>query len=246
MQRSGKRGKYRTPYSRAPAGYSRARAQRAGGRRRRQARQFRVGYDRTGGFYGRYTSGGERKFFDTDVSLNPVTAALVVNNLTIVPEGNRENNRIGRKITVTNIHIRGAVSLLAPTVATNSSSIVIGMLVQDTQTNGAAFTATDLLETDAFTSFANLANSQRFKILKKKVWNLSSGGGAPSGAAFVMSEDNRYVSCNLKCNIPIEYDNSATTGVVTSVRSNNLYWVTQSDNAAGITQLNARIRYTDH
>ncbi len=72
----------------APAGYSRAAAQRRG-RRRASYRPFRPGFDRTGGFYGRFAGpGGEKKFFDTDVDDAVVSGSMTINNLTVVPEGN--------------------------------------------------------------------------------------------------------------------------------------------------------------
>lgn len=214
---------------------------------RYKKRAFRPGYDRTSGYYGRYkrTGAGELKFFDTDVNDASVSNAMTINNLTIVPEGNGESDRVGRKITIKKIHIRGTVTLLSGTDMALCSTNVLCMLVQDTQTNGAAFAATDLLDTDNFKSFRNLANSQRFKVLYKKVYSLKVSGAAPTGAALAHGEDIRYINVNKSVNIPIEYDNSATTGAVTTVRSNNLYWVTQATEAsAGITA-GARIRYQD-
>ncbi len=119
------------------------------------------------------------------------------------------------------------------------------MVVQDTQTNGAAFLAADLIDVDTFKSFRNLSNSQRFKVLYKRVYNLKVSGAAPSGAALVFGEDVRDINVNISCNVPIEYDNSATSGVITSVRTNNLYWVTQSSTSSTAIVANARLRYTD-
>ncbi len=246
MQRSGKRGKYRTPYSRAPAGYSRARAQRRGAYRARKRRPFRPGYDRTGGFYGRFSgSANEMKFVDTSIDDAVIAPTLTVNNLTIIPEGNSESERIGRKLTIKKIHCKGRIELPAATAATSTSDIVICMLVQDTQTNGAAFTTADLHVEDTFDSYRNLSNSGRFKILWKKVYTLRSAGAAPSGAALIFGEDVRYFSCNVNCDIPIEYDNTATTGVITTVKTNNVYWCTQSSSGfCGLTGVN-RLRYAD-
>ncbi len=208
-------------------------------------RRFVPGRDRTGGYYGRFTNGGEKKFFDTTVDDTPITTTMVIQNLTIVPEGNGESARIGRKITIKSVHVKGVLTMIQATDAANTSDKVFGMLVQDTQTNGAPFVVTDLLDTDVITSFRNLANSKRFKVLKKKTWTFKAGGAAASGAAFIFSQDQKDVNINLKCNIVMEYDNSATTGVITSVRSNNLYWVTQSSGGVVNSVLQARIRYED-
>ncbi len=211
-------------------------------------RMFVPGRDRTGGYYGRFTSrgNGELKFKDTTVSDTPITTTMVIQNLTVIAEGNGESERVGRKVTIKSVHIKGVMTMVEATSAANTTDKVFGMLVQDTQTNGAAFAATDLLDTDVVTSFRNLANSKRFKILMKKTWLFKAGGAAPSGAAFVFSQDQKDVTINKKCNIEMEYDNSATTGVITSVRSNNIYWVTQSSGGFVNSVLTARIRYSDH
>ncbi len=219
---------------------------RTGYKRTTRKATFRPGYDRTGGYYGRFAGpSGELKFFDTDLDDAVVVVGMAIYNLTIVPEGNGESDRIGRKMTIKRIHIRGNVSIAANATMANSSDTVIGMLVQDTQTNGAQYTAADLLDTDSFKSFRNLANSKRFKILHKVIFDLKVGGAAPSGAALLHGEDVISINVNKNVSIPIEYDNSANTGVITSVRTNNLYWVTQS--SAGVSSIiaNARIRYTD-
>lgn len=216
-------------------------------KRTRQIKRFVPGYDRTGGYYGRYSgAGGEKKFFDTNIGSDvTVTAALLRTNLAIIAEGNGESNRIGRKVTVKNIHVQGIVALNSATSSNATSDIVYCMIVLDKQTNGSLFNATDLLDTDGFTSFRNLANSHRFKVLKKIVMDFSAGGGVESGVGHAYSENLTSFSINHKCSIDIEFDNSATTGVITSCRSNNIYFVTQSGSGlCGITA-RARIRYTD-
>ncbi len=212
----------------------------------RKKRYFQPGYDRTGGYYGRYSGRQpEAKFFNTVVSDAVVTTTMVISNLTVVPEGNGESERVGRKINIKSIHVRGSLTLPSTTTMADTSDVVICMLVQDTQTNGAAFAATDLLDTDGFTSFRNLANSTRFRILYKKIYALKIYGAAPSGAALVSGEDVRAININKRVNIPMEYDNSASTGAIGTVRSNNVYWVTQSSAGISGTALTARIRYTD-
>ncbi len=175
-----------------------------------------------------------------------IPSSLFAHELLIIPEGNGESDRVGRKITIKNIHVKGLIKLAAATAATDTSDQVTCMLVQDTQTNGIQFAANILLDTDAFDSFRNLANSKRFKILYKRVVTLKAGGAAPSGAAFVFSEDVKTLNVNVATSIPIEYDNSANTGVITSVRTNNVYWVTQSESAVTGIIATARIRYTDN
>ncbi len=189
---------------------------------------------------------GERKFFDTDLDDAVVTTTMNIVNLTIIPEGNGESDRIGRKVTVRKISVRGNIELSASTSASTTSATVLCYLVQDKQTNGAQFLAADLLDVDSFKSFRNLSNSSRFTVLAKKVFNLTVGGAAPSGAALVFGEYIQDLTFNINCNVPIEYDNSATTGAIGTVKTNNLYWVTQSSTSSTTIVANARLRYTDN
>ncbi len=202
-----------------------------------------AGYYRRSGYYG---GSVEKKFLDTSISDASVTAALTATNLNIVVQGDGESERIGRKMTIKNIRINTYFTLLAATAAASTSETVRCMLVQDTQTNGAAFAAVDLLETDVYNSFRNLANQTRFKVLWSRQYAFKAGGAAASGAAFVFSEDVKNIKMSKKCNIVIEFDNSATTGAVTTQRSNSLHWVTLSSTGALTVSVGlCRIRYMD-
>lgn len=188
----------------------------------------------------------EKKFFDTSVDDATVSAAMTINNLTIVAEGNGDSDRQGRQISVTDIHVKGALTLPAAGGASSSTDQVTCMLVQDKQTNGAAFTALLLIETDTFDAFRNIANSARFRVLWKEVYSMKAGGAAPSGAALVFSEDIAQIDANIKVRIPIIYNDAFADGRIATVRTNNLYWVTQASTGVCGIVATARIRYTDN
>ncbi len=246
MQRSAQRRRISRAAYRARGGRSRGAAGRYARRGAIRGRRYIPGFDRRGGFYGRYGQvGGEKKFFDTVIDDAVVSANMTINNLTIIPEGNGESARIGRKITLKSAHMKGTITLTAATAAVNTSDTVTCMVVQDTQTNGQQFAATDLLTTDSFDSFRNLAESVRFKVLYKKIYNLKSSGAAASGAAFVFGEDVRSFAVNVPMNIVMQYNDDTTDGAIGTVRTNNLYWVTQA--STGVTSIigEARVRYSD-
>lgn len=189
----------------------------------------------------------EKKFLDTALADGTMASTMTFYNLAVVPQGDTESQRVGRRITIKAIHIRGSLTLLGATDVTNTSCQVRMRLIVDQQTNGAQFTSTDLLETDAINSFANLANRERFIVLKDQTYTLSAGGAAATGAAYAFSETIRNLECHKFTNFPIEYDNSATTGAISTVRSNSL-WVVFQCSTAEIVALSAtaRIRYTDN
>ncbi len=189
------------------------------------------GYTRRSGYYGRYgtrASGsmGEQKFHDHNVGtdIGAVANTLEVSQIAVVPQGATESERVGRKMIVHSIALKGLLSLGDGTDFDLSADIIRVYIIQDMQTNGGVFGATQLLETDNFQSFNNLANKGRFKILKVKEYSFRSQSAASTTApAIHFGEDIKPVHLYLKCKIPIEFDNSAATGVVTSCRSNNIY-----------------------
>ncbi len=251
MQRSGKRGKFRTPYSNPPAGYSRARAQRRGGRIARRRRQFRPGYDRTSGFYGRYAgSGTEFKFFDVDVDDAAIAVAgtIAASTVLTIAEGNGESNRVGRKVTVRNIGWRFQVKLTAAAAGSAASDSVRVILYLDKQTNGSAATATMILESDDYQSFNNLANKGRFRVLMDRTYDVNASSGSGRGTTDTMSFGDVVVNDTFfkKCNIPIEYDNSASDGSLGSMRSNNIGVLLLSKDGHCGFESKMRFRYSDH
>ncbi len=245
MQRPSQRRKY-SPAAYKPYKMPRRTRARYPGRSTYNRAGVVAGYTRRTGYYGRFSGpGGEKKFKDTIVNDAVVAQLMTFNQITVIAEGASESQRIGRKITVKSVHIKGTLKLANTGVVAETVDHVKLFLVQDTQTNGSLMTAVQLLETDNYASFRNLANSGRFKILYSKSFNLVSKSGAGDTANVIFGEDIRTINCNVRCNIPIEYDNSAATGVVTSVRSNNLYWVSQSKSGFCEIHGNARVRYED-
>ncbi len=234
---------------------------------KRRARGQRVGYakkQRRAG-YGRgamvlaprrqpgvatFFARGETKFFDTDLDaiFGTIATTMESSNLVIIPQGNTESQRIGRKVVLTRVDCKGILTLPASAADTNTSEIVRLLLVCDKQTNGAAFTGTDIWETDNWRSFNNLANSSRFRVLQSKTFVMNSSAGSGRGStdtlSFAESVYEWKMGVNLK--LPIEYDNTATTGAVTTQRSNSLWLVSQSTTGLAIMFVsNSRVRFAD-
>ncbi len=214
-------------------------------------RKFVPGRDRVSGYYGRYRKIkgllGELKFFDTAISDATLIGTMTFHNLNIVVQGNTESNRIGRKITVQSVSIKGELSLNSTTAAGDTAVNVKMSLVQDKQTNGNQFVATDLLETDVIGSFNNLANKSRFRVIRTWYFSINHGAGASTATpTVVFGKTTTWVNEHVKCNIDIEFDNSATTGAVSTQRSNSLTLIFQtSNNEIAFILMQARIRFSD-
>jgi len=207
--------------------------------------KVRRGYTRQSGFYGRFPPvGDELKFFDTALAFTfdatgevPATGQLV-----LIPQGTTESTRVGNKCVITSINLKGNL-LFAPGAAVAAASTIAYMwLIQDTQANGAAAAITDVFTgTNASTVFRNIANSNRFIILKKFVWNFTSQAGATTAFAQVIKNFNYYK----KCNIPLKY--SSTSGAITELKSNNIFLITGSINSDDTITMdgNCRVRFND-
>lgn len=204
------------------------------------------GYTRTSGYYGRYAGmgGRELKFFDTALGFTFDTTGEVptTGQLVLIPQGVTESTRIGRKCVIKSITIRGGISSNIST-ATSSATTCHLFLVLDKQCNGAAANATDVLTSTSFSSaLRNLSNSERFKIMKR--WDVTLASQAGVQGAF--DNARRFINWTKKCNIPIEY--SSTTGMITEIRSNNLFLLAGSagtDDVFGLVGT-CRVRFSDN
>ena len=195
------------------------------GYRKAPVTRFRKGYNRTGGYYGRYkgVTVGEKKFHDIDIDDAAVSVSGSILNsgsLCQIAQGTTESTRVGRKAVIRSINWRYQINLGSETTVANGADTVRIVLYKDKQANGQTATVTDILETANYQSFRNLANSARFQILLDKLVTVSSGGGAGNGTTDATLPVIRNYSFFKKCKIPIEY--SSTTGAIGEIRSNNL------------------------
>jgi len=202
-----------------------------------------AGYVRTGGYYGRFSgTGKELKFFDTATSFAVDTTAEVpaTGQLVLIPQGVTESTRVGRKCVIKSISGRWDM-VYAPASGATAVELYAIYLVLDKQCNGAAAAFGDVfLGTSATQGLHNLANSQRFVILKKWVGAMTS----PAGVTTAYNSVVKHVDFFKKCNIPIEY--SSTTGAITEIRSNNIFLIAggSHDDALTVTG-NVRVRFSD-
>lgn len=193
----------------------------------------------------------EMKFHDLDLTDVVVAAGgEVFANILTIPEGNGEEQRVGRKIVIRSIGWRYNVSLPEQVDATQTTDIVRIMLVLDKQCNGAAPAVADVLRTGAgltFQSFNNLSNGMRFTVLHDRVIPINTNAGSGRGGTDTLAfgRKNFNFAFYKKCNIRVEYDNSAATGVITSIRSNNLFVLFISKVGLAGVQSKFRLRFND-
>lgn len=196
----------------------------------------------------------EKKFKDTQINDGgnvESTMEFLPDFLTIV-QGTGASKRIGRRLTITNIHIRASLSI-AGGIATElanwkqpESFRVI--LVHDKQCNGALPVATDLLVTDTIESYRNVNNILRFEFLMDSMTDLPlvGCGFTHDGASYNIAQQGVQVTktWNYKCWIPIEY--SGTTGVLSErVQQNVFLCIVSRVGNSTFGDAMCRIRYID-
>lgn len=213
-------------------------------RMRQRSAMIRPGYTRRSGYYGRYNTrtSEELKFFDTSInsSIDLTGEVLTGGQINLVPQGTTESTRIGRKIVVKNIDIKGYV---VGNGINTTSQIVQLALVLDKQCNGAAAGYTDIYTTNDINSFRNMANSERFTVIKTWRMQIYPQITIIAGTSFL--PPYRSIQYHKSCNIPIEF--SSTTGAITEIRSNNLFVIgiaIGGDDTANFTAT-CRIKYKD-
>lgn len=187
----------------------------------------------------------EKKSKDTPFTmtgtLSPIETALVPTNcLCVISQGAGSDQRIGRRILVKSVYVRGRV--FAPTTMTGAASFRM-LVFQDKQPNGALAGATDLLIANEYLSPINLGNSKRFKILMDETLDgRTISVDTNEGINF-----ERYV----KTNIEIGYVNGAGAGTEADVLTNGIYCIVffggfGAGATAPVGKLWFRIRYVDY
>lgn len=217
------------------------------GRASRWDSRVRVPRRRTGGVYGRFSNGGELKFFDVPLTDAVIAAGgTITDSINKIAQGVTEVTRVGRKCTIKSISFRYKLTLPEQdAVGSPAVSDTVRLIVyMDKQCNGATAAVTDLLETADFQSFRNLANSGRFVFILDVTKDLNYLTLASDGAGVVsQAEVGRSYTFYKKCNAPIEFN--AAAGAITEIRSNNFGMLIMS--SGGIAGLDSqfRIRFSD-
>lgn len=146
-------------------------------------------------------------------------------------------SRVGRRICMTSVYIRGQGSL-APT-STGSESVRV-IVVYDKQCNKALPGAADILVADNIQSQMLLANSHRFRVVRDILVPCVGTAGPQS---FYIDE---FVKLN---NLETEYIDNVGAGTFADITSGGLFALIYANQGIGTASatcnLNARVRFTD-
>lgn len=215
---------------------------------------------RTGGFLGQ-----ELKFYDTSLSNATISAptdasggeldpsATVVFNS--VDQGDGEQQRDGRRITMKSLYINGTITVGAQSgqSAADEPAHIYLAVVLDTQTNGATIVSEEVFENQsgvaglASSPMRNLQYVDRFKVLGSKKLtlqspNMANDTGATGGViqAGIMRPFKFYV--NLK-DVVVTY--KGTTASVANITDNSIHLIGYTSNTTLAPKMNynARLRF---
>jgi len=204
------------------------------------------GFARTGGVYGRFQpSGVESKYADISLNISGVTNvnSWGFTSINQIPVSDGPSGRIGRSITLTSIQL-----LYNLDVHHSESNVVYLrlMVVLDKQANGAAPAYVDLMNANSALAYRNLDNADRFVVLHDKFTRYTPSALASAGT--MRFSGPTFINVFRKCNIPIVFDNTATTGALTTIRSNNVFvigYLYGAQTALNDFKGTLRVRYRD-
>lgn len=232
------------------------------------ARAAKVGVLRTGGF-GRYGTGfrtavmrgrgtrGETKAVDLDSILAACDTTGTITLLNGIQEGAGFNNRIGRKVAMRSLHIRGTVT--GTNVAT-TPGLARAIIVYDKQTNGAAPVWADVVTSVTQAAGAsstvfghiNLNNRDRFVVLMDWVQTMpgqTAVSGVNNAAPFPNACEmtiNRFIKLK---NLETQFNATANPATVAQITTGSLYLLTFGSEpaATGFTfEFGSRLRFQDN
>jgi len=178
---------------------------------------------------------GELKSVDTAISqVQDTTGAVTL--LNGIARGDDINERSGRQVTLKSIQMK---VFSTATSGTGIDQIQRIMVIYDRQTNAAALTIAQVLNSASPMSQRNLENRARFTILYDKTFPINADGESGS---------KRYFSWYRKLNHPVTF-NSGDAGTVADITTGSLYFLTVGTVApgatAGSTNGTFRVRYED-
>ncbi len=215
---------------------------------------------RTGGF-----RGIEKKFFDTAnvdtvIVSNGTSVGGEIDPATIlclnaVAIGTGEEQRIGRKISMHSVHIKGVIEVpvQAAQSALHVSPVIFLALYMDTQTNAAQSQSEEVFRNEsgnaimAAEPFLNLQNVHRFKVLKTIKFALPQTSTGQSAAGTIEQHGytvpwEMFVKLGGK---KVLYDANGTDAQISSIVDNSLHLVAFcTDTGIGpLVSWQCRLRY---
>lgn len=198
----------------------------------------------------------EKKYQDLYMEANPSAMIfdIVPTLFSDIAGGTKVNQRIGNKVTVTNINFRGEVSGWGPSGGITASNRCRMIVFLDTQCNGLPADIKQILQppdelgtqTPKIDAYRNMETAPRFRILKDKMMVFNpQGSDYREGANNHTLSNTKVIKFSWKGSLPLHFGSPGAG--ITELKNNNVgvlfVW---EKTAAGHIKLNARVKYTDY
>lgn len=169
--------------------------------------------------------GQEVNFVDNAAVAVEMNTTGTIGLVATIPQGAAQTQRIGRKIQLKSIQIRGVVGSDS-TTTTASGSLFI---VYDKRPDGTLPAITDILVSISSLSMTNSTNVGRFQIVKRMNWSFT---GNNAGAGQQTDKTYYHVDKFVKISKRMVFK-AAGTGAIGDIEQGALYYVSVGDTAAG-------------
>lgn len=196
---------------------------------------------------------GEKKVLDIATGTVQVNTTGSISLLNGCIQGTDYTQRIGRKIVLKSVYIRGRVqseASIGPSPVISAGQMARLIIVIDTQPNGVIFAITDLLNTSDPSSQLNLNNRDRFMILCDKLYVIDPFAFSTTATTAYASMSNQIHRLKIFKKLKMEtIFNAGNAGTIADMTSGALYMVWIGSIAAGAQDMNAvvstRVRFQD-
>lgn len=198
-------------------------------------------------------SGVEKKVIDVAPAVYQVNTTGSLTLLNGCVRGTDIGDRVGRKILVKSIYIRGYCSSELSTTFTASTNAITQLLrmivVYDNEANAGTPLITDILKTALSYSQLNIDNRDRFTVLADEQYVIGAVSTNSTPALLAGSEQGANVQRYIKCNHPVIY-NSSNNGDYSDINTGSIWMVWIGNVAAGTgtdgnARVSTRVRFTD-
>lgn len=255
------RASQRVPYNRRYGAFGPASRSRARGGSVVRVNRGRAGFGRTRGTFGRALFGASRRAevknydvpngigFVTGTSMAVGASTATGNILAGLSQGVGETQRVGREVILKSLSLNGVVAF-NPTASSDAVEYFVMYVILDTQCNGGGGGGTPCVLGDLFSTLAagaeqlNMDNSARFRVLRKVQYTFNTQAyQATAGSTTLPAEQLRHCQVWIPLNCKVTY--SEATGIISSIRSNNIFLAYGSANAKCDAAFSSRFRFTD-
>lgn len=186
----------------------------------------------------------ELKVVETGTAQYACDTTGSVTCLNLLATGTDFNTRIGRKVALKSVQVRGTVYPVDSATQSGSARV---MIVYDDNPNGGSIAAiSDILQASEGDAFMNLNNRDRFKVIAD--FHLPIGRvDSTATQSYAVAPGIHAINCFKKLNHPVIFNNT-TTATIGAIQQGALLLVTLGSQGAGLgaqAQLTCRVRFSD-